>query len=168
MEIYTDGSSKEDATGGYGIFMRHEGEDILVYGGFVSTTNNRMEMFAVIRSLEITLSAIESNEIQECKVINLYSDSSLVCKGMTEWIHKWKKNNWKGSNSSPVKNCDLWERLDGLKTSLTSLNVEVNFIWVKGHSDNEGNNLVDRLAHLGAVSVKELRKDFESYMYDIS
>lgn len=111
-------------------------------GGEDDTTNNRMELMATIKALE----ALKMT----CKV-KLYTDSTYVQKGITDWIYKWKKNNWKKSDKKPVVNVDLWQRLDKLRD-----NQEVEWLWVKGHSGHQWNDRADALAQMG-VRGKELK-----------
>jgi ribonuclease HI len=104
-----------------------------MYGAEAETTNNRMELMAAITGLE-TLT-------RPCKV-NLYTDSKYVLDGITSWLDNWKKRGWKTANKKPVKNLELWQRLDAATNDH-----DVNWIWVKGHSGDEGNELADELAN---------------------
>lgn len=132
--IYTDGAcSNNPGPGGYGVVMSYKGKEIQFSGREENTTNNRMELMAAIAALEILKFP--------CNVI-LHSDSSyLVNAYNNNWIQAWKKNGWKNSSKQPVKNIDLWERLDAQISKH-----KVNFVKVKGHSDNEINNRCDKLA----------------------
>jgi ribonuclease HI len=132
--IYTDGAcSGNPGPGGYGVVLMHEGKEKELSGGYKDTTNNQMEITAVIEGLK----ALKL----PCNV-KLYSDSTYVVDSITKgWVYSWKKNNWIKSNKEKAKNIDLWEEL------LILLNVHnVQFIKVKGHSDNEYNNRCDKLA----------------------
>ena len=104
-----------------------------MYGGEAETTNNRMELMAAINGLEALT--------RPCKV-NLYTDSKYVLDGITSWLDNWKKRGWKTANKKPVKNVELWQRLDAATNDH-----DINWIWVKGHSGEEGNELADELAN---------------------
>jgi ribonuclease HI len=106
-----------------------------LHGGEANTTNNRMELMAAIRGLEALKRPCE---------VELYTDSQYVRKGITEWMHGWKRNSWKTSAKKPVKNEDLWRELDNEVARHT-----VNWHWVRGHSGNPGNELADELANRG-------------------
>ena len=126
--------------GGGGALIINNSEKKEIYGGENETTNNRMELSAVIEALK----AIDS---QACP-LTIFTDSTYVLKGMTEWIKGWKNNNWIASNKKPVKNKDLWLILD----SLVSL-YKIEWIWVKGHSGHPENERADYLANLGVGQV---------------
>ncbi len=134
--IYTDGACRGNpGPGGWGallIFGRHENE---YYGGEMATTNNRMELTATIEALTALT--------RKCE-INLYTDSTYVKNGIQQWMKKWKANNWKTASRKPVKNRDLWERLDALSTEH-----QVSWHWVKGHNGDPGNERADELANRG-------------------
>ncbi len=132
--IYTDGAcSGNPGPGGYGAVLIYDNVEKEIYEGFESTTNNKMEMLAVIKALELLK--------YPCNV-KLYSDSSYVVDSITKgWVYSWKKNNWIKSNKEQAKNIELWEILLALLQIHT-----VQFIKVKGHSDNEYNNRCDKLA----------------------
>lgn len=131
--IYTDGAcSGNPGPGGWGALLIYGNREKELSGGETDTTNNRMELMAAIKALE----ALKS----PCKV-DLYTDSEYLRKGITEWITKWKANNWRTAQKKPVKNQDLWERID----SLVCLH-SVVFHWVKAHDGNENNERVDKLA----------------------
>jgi len=136
VEIFTDGACKGNpGPGGWGVVMRF-GEHVKeLHGGEPNTTNNRMELTAVIRALE--------SLNRRCKV-RLHTDSQYVQKGISEWIHSWKRRGWKTADKQPVKNVDLWQRLDELAAAH-----DVHWIWVKGHAGHEGNERADELANLG-------------------
>ena len=136
MEIYTDGSCKKNpGPGGWAFYIPSINYN--QQGSVPETTNNRMELTAIIKALEY------SN-----KNVTIFTDSKYVQLGITEWIHKWKLNNWKTSKKSDVKNKDLWTILDELK------NNSVFFEWVKGHSLNESNRVVDLLAKDAVSNLK--------------
>ncbi len=134
VEIYTDGAcSGNPGAGGWGALLRYRDIEKELSGGELETTNNRMEMTAVIRALQ----ALKYS----CN-ITLYTDSKYVMDGVNEWLPNWKKNNWKTSNKkSDVKNIDLWQELD----ALLPLH-EIRWVWVKGHNGNVDNERVDELA----------------------
>jgi ribonuclease HI len=140
--IYTDGAcSGNPGPGGWGAVMI-SGEHVKdICGGEPGTTNNRMELMAAIQALE----ALK----KPCKV-ELHTDSTYVMKGISEWIHGWKKRGWKTADNKPVKNDDLWRRLDAAR-----LRHEVSWNWVKGHAGHELNERADALARKG---LEEARK----------
>lgn len=134
VEIYTDGAcSNNPGPGGYGAILIYGKREKVVSGGENNTTNNRMELTAVIKAL---------GALKEKCIVNLYTDSSYVHNAFSQnWIEQWQLNGWKNSNNKPILNKDLWEEL----LKLTNLH-NVNFIKVKGHSDNENNNRCDKIA----------------------
>ena len=133
VEIFTDGAcSGNPGPGGWATIMRLGSRERELSGGEPATTNNRMELTAAIRGLE-TLK-------RPCKV-RLYTDSNYLREGVTRWIHGWKKNAWRTADKKPVKNIDLWQRLDAARTPH-----EVDWIWVKGHSGHPENERADQLA----------------------
>ena len=134
--IYTDGACKGNpGPGGWGALLRRGAVEKELFGGEALTTNNRMELTAVIQAL----TALK----QPCEVA-LYTDSQYVRQGIMTWIHNWKKNGWKTSDRKAVKNADLWQTLDRLAT-----NHKIAWHWVKGHADNPGNLRADALANRG-------------------
>ncbi len=136
VEIFTDGACRGNpGKGGWGALLRFDGEERRICGGEMLTTNNRMELRAAIEALKVLN--------QRCN-INLTTDSSYVKNGITQWLPKWKINNWVTSNRKPVKNIDLWLELDELTQKH-----EVNWLWIKGHSGHEGNETADSLANRG-------------------
>ena len=132
--IYTDGAcSGNPGPGGWGaVIFDNNNKQKNISGSEENTTNNRMELSAAIMALE---------EVNMNSEITIYTDSTYVKNGITEWVLKWKENGWKNSNKEPVKNKDLWEKLD----NLCKQNI-VNWKWVKGHASNKYNNLADELA----------------------
>ena len=140
VEIFTDGACKGNpGVGGWGAVMQCNGRTRELYGGEKLTTNNRMELLAVIRALEALT--------QPCAV-SLHTDSQYVHKGISEWIHSWKKREWRTVDKKPVKNDDLWKELDCL-----TKRHQIQWHWVRGHSGHPGNEHADRLANLGVQSV---------------
>jgi ribonuclease HI len=134
--IYTDGACRGNpGPGGWGAVLSYKGNTKELYGGEPETTNNRMELTAVIYALE-TLT-------KPCNV-QLHSDSKYVLQGITEWLENWKKRGWKTANKGAVKNEDLWRKLDAARQRH-----KIEWLWVKGHSGNKGNDRADALANLG-------------------
>lgn len=140
VEIYTDGACKGNpGPGGWGAVLRCGDKEKLLWGGDKDTTNNRMELLAAIEAL----SALNKS----CSVV-LTTDSQYVRKGITEWIAGWRKNGWKTAAKKPVKNADLWQRLDDL-----SAQYKIDWRWVKGHSGHPENELADQLANRGVDEI---------------
>jgi ribonuclease HI len=141
VEIWTDGACKGNpGPGGWGALLKLGAVEKTLHGGEPLTTNNRMEMLAVIEAL----GALK----RPCKVL-LHVDSQYVMKGMTEWIHGWKQRGWRTADKKPVKNADLWQRMDEevSKHSIT-------WKWVKGHAGDPGNERADLLANRGVEEVR--------------
>jgi ribonuclease HI len=136
--MYTDGACKGNpGPGGWGVLLTWGGTEKELFGGELATTNNRMEMMAVIEGL----SALK----QPC-TITLYIDSQYVLKGMTEWLKGWKARGWTTASKEPVKNVDLWQRLDAL---VNTAGHKIDWRWVKGHAGHPGNERADALANRG-------------------
>ena len=136
VEAFTDGACRGNpGPGGWGVLLRFNGKEKRLCGGEADTTNNRMELMAVIQALE-SLS-------RECTV-KVTSDSQYVLKGINEWMENWKKRGWKTAAKKPVKNVDLWQRLDKARESH-----EIEWAWVKGHSGHIENEIADELANQG-------------------
>ncbi len=136
IEIFTDGSCRGNpGPGGWGVLLRFQGKEKTLYGGETETTNNRMELMAAIIGLE---------SLNEPCSVTLTTDSKYVMHGITDWIVNWKKRGWKTAAKKPVKNEDLWRRLDKARDQH-----EINWQWVKGHSGHRENELVDALANKG-------------------
>jgi ribonuclease HI len=134
--IYTDGACRGNpGPGGWGVVLSYKDKIKEIHGGEPVTTNNRMELMAVIQAME-TLT-------KPC-VVQINSDSRYVLQGITEWLENWKKRGWKTANKSAVKNEDLWRRLDTARERH-----QIEWKWVKGHSGNNGNERADQLANLG-------------------
>ena len=136
--IYTDGACKGNpGPGGWGAVLSSGKSEKELFGGELDTTNNKMELLAVIEAL----SALK----RPCEVA-LYLDSQYVRKGITEWIHGWKKKNWRTAGGDPVKNVELWKRLDEL---VANAGHQIEWHWVKGHAGDPGNERADGLANKG-------------------
>ena len=144
VDIYTDGACKGNpGVGGWGALLLTGKHSREIYGGEPVTTNNRMELMAVIRALE----ALK----RRCRV-RIHTDSQYVQLGISKWIHGWKKNGWRTADKKPVKNSELWKELDTLATRH-----EIEWLWVRGHAGDHGNERADELANLGAASVQRSR-----------
>ena len=138
--IYADGACKGNpGPGGWGAWISMGGHSKELCGGEPVTTNNRMELMAVIRALQALKRA--------CKV-KVYTDSVYVQKGMTEWIESWKKRGWRTADKKPVKNDDLWQELDAIAQQH-----QIEWLWVKGHAGDAGNERADALANQGVAQV---------------
>jgi ribonuclease HI len=136
VEIYSDGACRGNpGPGGWGALLRAKGVEKELYGGEADTTNNRMELTAVIRALEA---------LKRRSRVKLYTDSLYVMKGISQWVHDWKRRGWLTADKKPVKNIDLWKELD----ALAALH-EIEWHWVKGHAGHPENERADRLANKG-------------------
>jgi ribonuclease HI len=137
VEIYTDGAcSGNPGPGGWGAVLSYSGREKEMHGGSAElTTNNRMELMAAIEALE---------SLTRPSVVRLHTDSSYVRNGITSWLASWKRNGWRTSGKQPVKNEDLWRRLDA-----AAGRHQVQWLWVKGHAGNPGNERADALANRG-------------------
>ena len=140
VQIYTDGACKGNpGPGGWGAWLTSGATEKEIFGGELVTTNNRMELEAVIEGL----AALK----RPCKVV-IYLDSQYVRQGITEWIHGWKAKGWRTSTKQPVKNAELWQRLDKL---VHESGHQIEWRWVKGHSGDPGNERADMLANKGVL-----------------
>jgi ribonuclease HI len=140
IEIYTDGACKGNpGPGGWGVLLRSGATVKELYGGERSTTNNRMELMAVIQALEA---------LKRPCAVTLYLDSQYVLKGITEWLPGWKAKGWKTASKQPVKNQELWQRLDAL---LQQGGHDLDWRWVRGHNGDPGNERADALANMGVA-----------------
>ena len=136
--IYTDGACKGNpGPGGWGVLLRSGDTTKELFGGELDTTNNRMEMTAVIEALAA---------LKRPCAVTLHIDSQYVLKGITEWIHSWKARGWRTAAKAPVKNVDLWQRLDAL---LVLGGHTIDWRWVRGHNGDPGNEHADMLANKG-------------------
>ena len=144
--IYTDGACKypQEALrkganargpGGWGALLKWRGNERQLFGGELNTTNNRMELLAAIRALEALKRPMRAE---------VHTDSQYVRNGITEWIPKWKRRKWRNADNKPVRNADLWKRLDALAAKH-----DVSWVWVRGHDGDPGNELADDLANWG-------------------
>jgi ribonuclease HI len=140
IEIYADGACKGNpGPGGWGAWLKVGEHEKELFGGELGTTNNRMELTAVIRALE---------QLKTPSQVRVCTDSQYVQKGISEWIHGWKARGWKTSAKVPVKNVDLWRLLDDVASRH-----QVEWVWVKGHAGHEGNERADILANKGVETV---------------
>lgn len=145
VEIYTDGAcSGNPGPGGWGALLIFGENRKEIFGHDQETTNNRMELQGAISALQ----ALK----KPCR-IDLYTDSTYVQKGITEWIHSWEKKNWRKSDNKPVKNADLWQKLQQ-----EIQKHDIIWHWVKGHAENEGNNIADSLAVRGKEKAMKAKK----------
>jgi len=136
VEIYSDGACRGNpGPGGWGALLRYNKEEKELWGGEADTTNNRMELMAAIRALEA---------LKRPSHVKLYTDSIYVMKGITVWIHTWKRKGWRTADKKPVKNEDLWRRLDELAAKH-----DIEWHWVKGHAGHPENERADELANKG-------------------
>jgi ribonuclease HI len=134
--IYTDGACKGNpGPGGWGAVLRSGSHEKQIHGGEKHTTNNRMEISAVIFALR---------SLKQRSTVELWTDSQYVQKGVTEWLEGWKKRGWRTASKDPVKNADLWQELDALLPDH-----EISWHWVRGHNGHPGNELADQLANKG-------------------
>ena len=142
MEIYADGACRGNpGPGGWGAILRANGVERELFGGELATTNNRMELTAVIRALESLKRPCEAD---------VYTDSQYVQKGISEWLHGWKRRGWRTADKKPVKNQDLWEELDRLAGGH-----QIKWHWIRGHVGHPENERADRLANRGVDSLRD-------------
>ena len=141
VEMFTDGAcSGNPGPGGWGVLLRYGGREQELAGGENHTTNNRMELMAAIQGLE-SLKRL-------CRVI-IHTDSTYVRNGITQWIERWKAKGWKTAGNKPVKNVDLWKRLEDAAAAH-----DVTWLWVRGHDGHPGNERADALARRAAESMR--------------
>ena len=136
VEIYSDGACRGNpGPGGWGVLLRYDGTEKELWGGEAATTNNRMELMAAIRALEA---------LKRPSRVRLYTDSLYVMKGISAWIGDWKRRGWRTADKKPVKNEDLWRRLEELAAKH-----DIEWHWVRGHAGHPENERADRLANRG-------------------
>ncbi len=141
ITIHTDGAcSGNPGPGGWGALLEWKGHEKELFGGEADTTNNRMELKAAIEAL---------NALKRPSKVRLVTDSVYVRDGVTKWIHGWKKNGWKTAGKKPVKNADLWQALDEATRRHT-----IEWVWVKGHNGDPGNERADALARAGIDAIR--------------
>lgn len=141
VEIFTDGSCLGNpGPGGWAALMRYQGKEKLLSGNQTETTNNQMEMLAIIKALAALKKSCD---------VEIYSDSKYVIDGINSWIINWKRNNWRNSKKQAVKNIELWQQMDELVSQH-----KINWHWVKGHSGHRENELVDELARQEAEKLR--------------
>jgi ribonuclease HI len=144
VDIFTDGACKGNpGPGGWGALLRSGQHEKELFGGEPDTTNNRMELTAVIRALEALTRPVKAR---------VHTDSTYVQQGISSWIHGWKRNGWKTKAKEPVKNADLWQALDA-----AAARHEVEWLWVKGHAGHPENERADALANKGIDALGRLR-----------
>ncbi|AQX23225.1 MULTISPECIES: ribonuclease HI [Bartonella] len=142
VEIYTDGAcSGNPGLGGWGAILRWNGHERELYGGEVYTTNNQMELMAAIRAL---------NALKESCLVDLYTDSAYVRNGISTWVERWKKNNWRTASKNPVKNMELWQALD-----YACSQHDIRWHWIKGHAGHPDNERADALARKAITEYRE-------------
>ncbi|MAH73998.1 MAG: ribonuclease HI [Cellvibrionales bacterium TMED49] len=142
VEIFTDGACRGNpGPGGWGVLMRYKSKEKILYGGVLETTNNRMELTAVIEGLK----ALK----RYCRV-TVVSDSNYVLQGVQKWLPNWKRCDWRRNSKTPVKNIDLWKKLDFVMQGH-----EITWQWVKGHSGHAENERADSLANLGIANLAD-------------
>ena len=136
VEMFTDGACRGNpGRGGWGVLLRYGDVEKTLYGGDIMTTNNRMELMAVIKGLEALTKPCE---------VKVTTDSKYVLGGITEWLPNWKRRNWKTASKKPVQNVELWQELDALVQQH-----KIDWNWVKGHSGHRENDIADALANQG-------------------
>lgn len=147
ITVFTDGGARgngnEDAVGGWGVVLRYKGHEKELWGGEKGVTNNQMELKGAINALQ----NIKTTNIP----IRLHSDSAYVVNGITKWVAGWKKKGWRKGDGKTPENLDLWKQLD----NLVHKQDDIQFIWVKGHATNEGNNRADELANIAMNELEE-------------
>jgi len=143
--IFTDGACRGNpGPGGWGALLKWGEQEKELWGGEHDTTNNRMELLAVISALQVLTRPVQAR---------VHTDSTYVMQGITKWIHGWKKNGWRTSSKEPVKNVDLWQALDAAVAQH-----QLQWQWVKGHSGDAGNERADALANRGIEELLQRRR----------
>ena len=144
VEIYSDGACRGNpGPGGWGVLLRYNQQEKELWGGEADTTNNRMELMAAIRALEA---------LRRRSRVKLYTDSLYVMKGISSWINDWKRRGWRTADKKPVKNEDLWRRLDELASQH-----DIEWHWVRGHAGHPENERADKLANKGIPPIETNR-----------
>lgn len=144
IDIWTDGACKGNpGPGGWGVLLRQGRHEKTLCGGEANTTNNRMELMAVIQAL---------HALKRRCIVTVHTDSTYVMKGMSEWMVNWKRRGWRTADKKPVKNADLWQELDALAQQH-----ELHWKWVKGHAGDPGNERADELANQGVLMAPAVR-----------
>ncbi len=147
--IYTDGAcSGNPGPGGWGVVLEWNGHRKELHGGEPATTNNRMELIAAIKAIEALSRRV---------TVELYTDSRYLKDGITLWLADWKRRGWKTADKKPVKNLDLWQKLDALRHSHT-----ISWHWVKAHNGHEQNERADELARLGIAELRDMAKQSDA------
>jgi len=140
VEAFTDGACRGNpGPGGWGVLLRYQDHEKRLYGGEAKTTNNRMELLAAIMALE---------SLTRPSSVRLTTDSQYVKRGITEWLPRWKQRNWQTTQKQPVKNADLWQRLD-----TAAQRHQIEWCWVKGHNGHLENEIADQLANQGIDTI---------------
>ncbi|HPT48764.1 MAG TPA: ribonuclease HI [Accumulibacter sp.] len=149
ITVFADGGCRGNpGPGGWGAVLQAGGKEKELWGGEANTTNNRMELTAAIRALEA---------LKRPATVLLHTDSQYLQKGISEWIHNWKRNGWRTADKKPVKNADLWQRLDALASQH-----QIEWVWVKGHAGHPGNERADNLANRGMDELLHARTNHGS------
>ena len=147
VEIFSDGACRGNpGPGGWGVLLRYNSHEKKLYGGEVHTTNNRMELTAVIKAL---------NALKKGCRVSLTTDSQYVHKGVTKWLHNWQNNGWKNSAKKEIKNLDLWQELI---EAMQRHKHQIQWYWIKGHSGHEENEIADMLANRAIDQLKNSDK----------
>ncbi|MFA0809367.1 ribonuclease HI [Microbulbifer epialgicus] len=142
ITIYTDGACRGNpGPGGWGAVIKHADWEYEISGGDAETTNNKMELLAAIKALEVLEKVEQKGGFVKELAVEIYTDSQYVRQGITNWIKNWKRNGWKSASRKPVKNADLWRSLEKISSKYN-----VEWHWVKGHAGHPGNERADRLA----------------------
>lgn len=143
IEMFTDGACQGNpGVGGWGVLMRYRNAEKELFGGEQYSTNNRMELMAAVEGLRAL-------NREACQIV-ITTDSEYLRRGITEWIHRWQKQGWKTANKHPVKNQDLWQAL-----SVEAQKHQIEWRWIKGHSGHRENDIADKLARQGIISILE-------------
>lgn len=151
--VYSDGACRGNpGKGGWGVYIElPDNTEQRLYGGQHNTTNQKMELTAAVQALELLIAMPDFDSLKAA--IEIVTDSKYVVNGMKEWIHKWKKNGWIGSNGREVSNLDLWQRL-----AKAAAGVSAKWTWVKGHNGHPGNEVADALANRGIDELPHISK----------